>query len=488
VALVVVLVGGAVRLWTASKLGIFPNLDSWDYLQLAEEIRRGDWSVPALGERRMPGYPFFLAALRALAGTGSATVLIAQSFLGLLTALATARAITSLAGSVLGVAAGVAVAVHPVYLLFEHQPMAESLFLATLASCLSLAVSSVRRDFRATDAVLLGVVAAACVLSRPNGIAAIAILGVALVGLAVRRFVVRRSEDGAPFGRPPWRFAIAGLVGFAALVGPWLAFTKARFGELSFVPFHERNRIVYLALQEALDPALPGFAPLRPNRETWHPHAIYDVLWKISERGRGAEALARELFREQVAAHPERLAEARRVTVQVFVGGPAGPAALQDVRFWFDQLIRRQATLAPTLEGFQPFFDRHFPGGEDVRAGTGSNLWSSVTWLYLGTLRRFLIVGSVLLAIAALICRRESPGSDVRRWFLGTLLAAFLGTVMLHVANLAALDRFAAPFDLIAIAIASLAFADLGRVEAPAFAIDPPIAEAVRSGVSRNVP
>ena len=57
---------------------------------------------------------------------------------------------------------------------------------------------------------------------------------------------------------------------------------------------------------------------------------------------------------------------------------------------------------------------------------------------------------------------------------LPTLLLGFVATVVLHVARIAGLDRFATSFDLILIAMAALAAADLARIPAPAFAGEAP--------------
>jgi hypothetical protein len=362
------------------------------------------------------------------------------------------------------------VALHPVFVLFEHMPMSESLFVGTIACCLGLAVRAVARGFRPLDGAFLGLAAGVCVLTRANGAAMVGVLGVALVALAA-------TSSASPAGHEllrdrrrsrASRFALAGSTVFAALLLPWLVFTKARFGEFSLVPFRERNGVVYLGLHEVLDPSLPAFAPFRSRFEASNPHSVFDVQRSISERRSEAEAVAREIVREQEATHPDRIAAARRVTASMFLGGPDGPGALHDVRYWFDKILRRHETLAPVLVQFDGLYKQYFPGSAVVAERHGSNLWSFAALAYLSPLRRILVLGSVGLSMVALGWRRRSEGSGTRRALLGTLLLAYLATLGLHVATLAALDRFALPFDLVLIAMAALALADLARLPAPA--------------------
>jgi len=502
VAVVVLLAAVLARLWTAGCLGILPNLDSFDYLRIARQLAAGNWSPERLGDVRLPGYPIFLAALAKLSRLDAGALLATQKALGTAAALGFAWSAWQLVGRLGALAVGLFAAWHPVLLLFEHQAMSETLFVASLALVLA-AATRVRICGRGIwSGAALGAAAGVSLLVRVNGIAWIAALLAATLLYAPPRATAanRRSR---------FQFAVALGVGLITLLGPWLARQQLRFGRPSLVDYPEA-RFVYLAQHGLVDPELPRFAPYRGSFDPADGRTTYAILERLrlrrlagsSRRTREAVAAqrifrsdfeARELpgwsawqggdprsaeadsgsrpespwFRsdstsalvaEQLAAQPAAARRARLRSMAAFAGlsGDSTGAAWgqSDVRDAVGgALDGAGAEAADRLAALRGALARFLPGAEATRAGRGLELWGTAIVDYLEWGRGILALTFLLLLTLLLLSRRRPASPPL----LAALAVGWLATLALHAWRFAALERFAVPFDPVLLLAALLA-------------------------------
>lgn len=504
VALVVLVAAAAARVWTAGRFGILPNLDSFDYLGIARQLAAGNWSPDRLGDVRLPGYPIFLAALAKLSRLDASALLATQKALGVVAALGFAWSAWRLTGPLGALAVGLFAAWHPVLLLFEHQAMSETLFVASLALVLAAATRARCRGRDIWSGAALGAAAGASLLVRVNGIVWIAALLAATLLFAPPRATAatRRSRF--------W-FAVALGVGLFALLGPWLARQQLRFGRPSLVDYPEA-RFVYLAQHDLIDPELPRFAAYRGEFDPADGRTTYAILERLrlrrlagSSRRTREDVAARRIFRsdfeisefagwnawqggdpraavagsesrsvarwfrfdpttalvaEQLAAQPAAVRSARLRSMAALAGfAGASTAAAWGQRDVRDAVrIARAGSddtdgLAAQRLALSPFL----PGAEATRAGRGFELWGAAVVGYLEWGRAILALAFLVL-VALRISRRRVPTPPL----LTALIVGWLATLALHAWRLAALERFAVPFDpvlLLAVLLAAKALA-----------------------------
>lgn len=432
------------RLWTRTRLGILPTYDSFDYLQLAQRIAAGDWSSERLGTLRLPGYPVLLALLERCSLLDARALLTVQQTLGVLSAVAFAWCGWRVAGPAAALLLGAFTALHPALLLFEHQPMTETLFVASLALVLVLAERAVggRRTFK--DGLGLGLAAAIVVLVRANGVPLVLAL------IAGCLLVVARADSGAAAKRFAFApFAAGTLAGVLMLLGPWLVRQELRLGRPSLTEIAE-NRLVYLAQHRLLDPTLPRFAPYLAQFDPARPSTIYDLIGWLVERPRpeAASHPIQALLSEQLRARPRQLREARVRSFLAFLGVPVWgerpPWGQEDLRYWLFELVppRAEAEVA-RIAGQRRELSRLLPGADSPPRREGARIWSRAGMALLVRGRPALGLTLVLLLILPPYQRIRLP-RDAMLVALGT---ALIGTVLLHGWMLAGYERFAVPFD-----------------------------------------
>jgi 4-amino-4-deoxy-L-arabinose transferase-like glycosyltransferase len=170
---------------------------------------------------RTPGYPAFVAAVYAIAGTRQVTIAIAQTGLFILICGLVFAVARDVAGRRVAITAAAATALYPPLPYFGALVMTEvwTTFLLTLGVWLCFRV---RRTRRASDAVLAGLVIGLTALSRPVFV----LLPFALFGvtaLAWRREQLLRQ------------WLIAASVAVLALV-PWFTYNYVNFHRVTISP------------------------------------------------------------------------------------------------------------------------------------------------------------------------------------------------------------------------------------------------------------
>lgn len=151
-----------------------PYLDAAYYLDWARRILGGD----LLGHEvfvRAPGYPYFLALVGAIAGLHHWTIGVAQALLGAGTVLLVATLGERLFDRRIGLVAGWLAVFHGALVYWGGEILIETLFvfLATLTVCLLQAAVASGRPRRW---VLAGFVAGLAVVTRPTGLALLAVV------------------------------------------------------------------------------------------------------------------------------------------------------------------------------------------------------------------------------------------------------------------------------------------------------------------------
>jgi len=197
--------------------------DPWAvYYPVAQGLWRGD-GITAFASLtrsgiRMPGFPVALA----LAATVRPNLIEAGQLVGILAAGATVALVfwgtRRLGGSVLAaVAAALVVALHTETARSSLEALPDMLFVALLGASLAAALRLVDTDDEAMArrrALTLGLLADAAFLTRPNGLALVAALPVALavvLPMPRRTAVLRRYGLGVAVGLAPWVGLMLGL-------------------------------------------------------------------------------------------------------------------------------------------------------------------------------------------------------------------------------------------------------------------------------------
>lgn len=197
--------------------------DPWAvYYPVAQGLWRGD-GITAFAPLtrsgiRMPGFPVALA----LAAAVRPNLVEAAQVVGILAAGVTVALVfwstRRLGGSVLAAAgAGLVVALHTETARSSLEALPDMLFVALFGATLAAALKVVESDDAPTAlrrAVALGLLADAAFLTRPNGLAVVAALPVAL-GVVLpplgRAAVLRRYGAGVAVGLVPWFGLMLGL-------------------------------------------------------------------------------------------------------------------------------------------------------------------------------------------------------------------------------------------------------------------------------------
>lgn len=165
----------------------FLLLDSKGYWEMAELIAAGDWLAGSEAYTLGPLYPYFLALLRAVAGSDTVAVFGAQQLLGLASLWLTGWIARACFGARAGVAAAAVMALYAPVALMELKVMASSaaLFLGLATVALLLRARQERwRGWALFPGLLLGLTC----LARPNTLlfAPVALLWMAWDGAGLR--------------------------------------------------------------------------------------------------------------------------------------------------------------------------------------------------------------------------------------------------------------------------------------------------------------
>ena len=251
----IALAGGlALRLYMAAQPPIVTPDSTDRYEPLAREIVAGRstvrFSAASYGPTRVnqPGYPYFLAAVYAVAGESRRAVVIAQAALEALTViiillLARRAGLAPLSRAVVAAI----VLLCPVLPLLARAIWTETLATAALAATLLASLGAVRGG-RAASWMLAGAGAALCWLIRPDLIPTIVLLSAAALIVCGRAL---------PFGR-----AALAAAALAATIAPWTAENYIQLGKIA--PLGPYSLILERAYVRWLDTWVDDASQLAP--------------------------------------------------------------------------------------------------------------------------------------------------------------------------------------------------------------------------------
>ena len=185
---ILVIVAGAAVI----RLVLFFNLpalftdDSWDFLGAAFDIaRRADFNSDRLRDVRMPAYPVALAVTLPFTAMQTDRVVLLQKALGLVSVGLGAAIGHALRRRFLAESLSIFIGFNPVFLLYEHLLMTETLFLTTLLGLTLAAVIGLRGPLRWWKGAMLGAILGVSTLTRANvapyGLVLLAVIGLARV-------------------------------------------------------------------------------------------------------------------------------------------------------------------------------------------------------------------------------------------------------------------------------------------------------------------
>lgn len=477
-------VSGAELLWWAAGIALLASVvvrtvlfvelpalltnDSWDFLRAADDLRhRLDFFSPGLRDVRLPGYPLFLALIAPLSSNHSDAIVAAQAVIG-----ATSAAIGLLLGWLIGspwVALLLAafLGLNPVFLLDEHAIMSETLGLLFAVALVGLGVRILERGAWRGAAVLLGVLLAACTLTRANFLA----LGLTIIlstALAPNGRRLRRRADGSGERRLAQLHLTPALIatGVAALlIAPWVWRNEVAYGRASLYLFTNRNIIVYMNMHHRLDGASPALAAV--NRAIGDDQISYAWLWKLNRLYQPvrAEDVAGEIVHEQIERHPATYVREVGDAFVTFLGFGSGYGNERtSVLSWFRELVahvgRMQAGAMAGLGHLAPDVFHYDTRSEDPPLAPG---FAVVGAAFLRAWRPAIVVVAALLLVVDIASRAARPGR-FRADRLTAILAlwfGFLASAAVHSIMLTDNDRYATTFDFVIVLASALVLEDL---------------------------
>jgi len=443
-AVAVVALAVAMRLLLYQRFPIFFTNDSPDYLRGSERIAAElDFSSGHLRDWRPPGYPVFLALLQWCCTWSSASVVLAQKLGGVACVALGLAAGRSLGWRLGGVVIGAFLALHPVYLLFEHVAMSEALFTVLLWAFATLCIVTVGRNPGVLYGLLLGAAFSACVLTRAPGffLCAPVLLGVMLFSLA------RGPDDFRKrLFRLVW-FALGLFVAVAAIIGPWSYRNYLLYGTLSpFTNNAQRTLLAYMAVHKVMDPNAPEMRSLDQDMAKDRRSASGKLIRRLGS-GPQAEQKAGRLLRAQIHQQKWKYLTQVGYSLRSFLGLPVPPrhAASHDVIYWYNRYVLD----VPATRYHNANFMRMkttFTYVKKGRDGRLLRLWAAAGVAYLTWGRTALVIIFGLSVVTYLLTggfRRAGQEQAVVVLFS----VGFLSAAICHAVLLAGKERYAVPWD-----------------------------------------
>jgi 4-amino-4-deoxy-L-arabinose transferase-like glycosyltransferase len=260
--LAVVAFAALLRLWAAASLPLIITNDGTEYLSTGMRLAEGA-GLSIVRPIRTPGYPLFLAGVFKVFGTGPVAILIWQHILGVAACGLVAYAAGRLTRPVLGLLAGLVLALDPWLFALESYALSEALTVFLVAVAVALTLGPVRP--RSYQALLIGIALGVACLTRPACQVLVPFVGVAwLLRARANRGWRRLLLGGA-----------AGIIGLAGVLGPWVLFNRSRDVEgvasgYSEMQFKGLLRFGLVDRDFPGDPELAAaFGDLDPANPTW---------------------------------------------------------------------------------------------------------------------------------------------------------------------------------------------------------------------------
>ncbi|MBI5863913.1 MAG: hypothetical protein HZB38_05295 [Planctomycetes bacterium] len=294
--LIVLIVGGVVRVLATASLSLIIQNDSVEYLKYTRAILAGDFAPPR--PDRTPGYPALLALVFATFGPSPTALLAIQHALGLCGCLLLAWATAVRSGPLAGAFAGTLAATDPWLLCFESYAMTEAPSTVFVLAATAVVLIPTRR--RLIWGGVLGLLLAALCLIRPT------------FQVIVPFFALAFALDGGGGWRDRTVRLSAVLAALAIGLAPWLLFQRATQGEarLSFGNgAHLFSGVARVGLVKEDYPLPPdvqaAYAPYagKPMGDV----AFWNFCWRIEGHSRN-EALLRAWSLASIRVSPAEYA------------------------------------------------------------------------------------------------------------------------------------------------------------------------------------
>ena len=433
-------------------LPVFVTADSWDYVLAARGLGdRIDFYSAGLRDWRTPGYPILLALVSCCSQSLQSNHIVAIQVAFGVTAMLLGGLAGVLAGSrVTAIGMALFLAVNPVYLLFEHAVMTETLSIMCVSGYMVAVLwASKRSDLPMRGGLAVGALFSLCILTRSNLLLFCAI-SITVVPLSWYACQQRLATGGA---RHAWKYLAAVALTAGVLVGPWLMRNGSAYGDFTLLKSINRNLLVYKSMYDPVDLSLPKIRAITDVLGSQDLN--YDWLARLTSvygpvQG---EVIARDLWWEQISAHPERYAVDVLQSLLGFAGFYYNQAGdLTALHHWFTEYlvdVSLQDANNLSLDGYQGF--RYVPTLHHNRQIL--EVWSESGMAYLRVFRPAMNI-ALLLAFTLYLWRflRSKPLAIKQRDVILLVFAtAYMSSAFLHILTLAVNDRFVSSYDLIAV-------------------------------------
>ena len=426
--------------------------DSWDYVGAAEDIyRRFDFFSDSLRDARLPAYPALLAVTHPITELHSNRLVLFQIMLGELSVFVSLGFGYFLRSKAAASIMALFIGLNPVYLLFEHTVMTESMFIVVSLIFVAMSIQCLRKEVRLSTGFGLGITAALCILTRSNSLAMCTTL---IAGVVIFCFFRSRKEpSGVRNQTSMTKFVFAVCVGAAIFLSPWIWRNYHSYKNISLVNFNYRNLLIFKTMHHPLDYSLPLMQQV--NQRIGWKQVDWEWLWRIERhyKTREAEKVARDLLKEQIIANPTLhllgIAEG-------FVGYGGFYGRSRNVRnallTWFEGVVPYRERLdelntAPESAIGQSSYV-YFP---IMVHETLDLLWSKIGIAYLKYVRPILYISFFMLWIF-FFARYKFARQLIANWQAYVVLLLGLGyisMIFIHAVTLIDGDRFAVVFDWI---------------------------------------
>lgn len=217
ILVIVVLVGGVIRLLMLASLPLIVTNDGTEYAYMAHELGEGRLTVAR--PDRTPGYPAMIAAVHWVMGEGAVPVRIMQHVLGLAACAVLAWAAARISGPIAGLATGLLAALDPWLIGFECYLLTETPATAGFVLLAAMAIAPARRPM--LRCVLVGLALAALCLVRPS------------FQIVVPFLLAAAAFPGAGVSWRALRRLGIGGVAFIAGVAPWAVYNYQTSGNFA---------------------------------------------------------------------------------------------------------------------------------------------------------------------------------------------------------------------------------------------------------------
>ena len=343
---------------------------------------------------------------------------------------------------------------NPVFLLFEHAALTETLFIFAFLLFILISLLCVQGKLTWYKGVLLGLSFGICTLTRPN---AVLLCLAAILGI----FLVKRVTSQSRENKQSYQFA-AGLV-FAVLlvVGPWIWRNYALFHNISLANYNNRNLLIYQALHYSLDTSLPKFKEVAKSISS--DNVNYSWLFALSNKypTDQAESLAGAIVYEQVTHHPGKYLKS---IMESFINfGSLNRSPLTGDRsatlIWFQDLVVNRPDL--DVINNKPWVSKSTDFSYQPSRYINNNYdraWSQTGATFIKFVRPVLFICYFLAGIVYIVLRTRYKTLPYTKndYAIIILGSGYLLTVLLHAVTLLDSDRFTIPFDAVSLLVVIL--------------------------------